>query len=80
MAQVKDVLETYPLSRDFLDFNRHVNPPGACLDSRLYERRLNLQHYLWKDIFGYNIHPKILQHRGLLKVADVGAGTGYVAD
>ncbi|KAI1421943.1 hypothetical protein F5Y12DRAFT_764947 [Xylaria sp. FL1777] len=63
MAQVKDVLENYPLSRDFVDFNR-----------------LNLQHYLWKDIFSYNIHPKILERRCLLKVADVGTGTGYLGD
>ncbi|KAI0446175.1 hypothetical protein F4803DRAFT_559569 [Xylaria telfairii] len=59
MAQVKDVLESYPLSRDFVDFNR-----------------LNLQHYFWKEIFGYNINPKILERRRVLKVADVGTGTG----
>ncbi|KAK6858404.1 hypothetical protein PG995_006103 [Apiospora arundinis] len=56
VKEVKDVLESYPLSRDFVDFNRH--------------------HYLWKDVFGYNIHPKIHQGRELMKVADVGAGTG----
>ncbi|KAI1179000.1 hypothetical protein F4777DRAFT_535249 [Nemania sp. FL0916] len=58
MAQVNDI-DGYPLSRDFIDFNR-----------------LNLQHYLWKDVFGYNIHPKILQQGGLSKIADVAAGTG----
>ncbi|KAI0120232.1 S-adenosyl-L-methionine-dependent methyltransferase [Hypoxylon sp. NC0597] len=59
MAEVKDVLEDYPLSRDFVDFSR-----------------LNLQHYLWKEIFGYALHPKISRDRKLLRIADVGTGTG----
>ncbi|KAI0842967.1 hypothetical protein F5Y06DRAFT_256565 [Hypoxylon sp. FL0890] len=59
MAQVRDVIEDYPLSRDFVDFNR-----------------LNLQHYLWKEIFGYSLHPKIPREGKSLKIADVGTGTG----
>ncbi|ROW07944.1 hypothetical protein VMCG_03407 [Cytospora schulzeri] len=39
--------------------------------------RLNLQHYLYKDIFGYSLHTKI-PREGIpnLKIADVGTGTG----
>ncbi|OTA84585.1 hypothetical protein M434DRAFT_400421 [Hypoxylon sp. CO27-5] len=59
MAEVKDVIDGYPLSRDFVDFNR-----------------LNLQHYLWKEIFGYALHPKISRDRKSLRIADVGTGTG----
>ena len=39
--------------------------------------RLNLQHHLWKDIFGYSLSPKIPRDKKFLKVADVGTGTGY---
>ncbi|TGJ84697.1 hypothetical protein E0Z10_g4082 [Xylaria hypoxylon] len=38
--------------------------------------RLNLQHHLWKDIFGYSLHPKIPRDSKFLKVADVATGTG----
>ncbi|KAK8101519.1 S-adenosyl-L-methionine-dependent methyltransferase [Apiospora kogelbergensis] len=38
--------------------------------------RLNLQHHLWKDIFGYSLSPKIPRDKEFLKVADVGTGTG----
>lgn len=38
--------------------------------------RLNLQHYLYKDIFGYLIHPKIPRSQKSLKIADVATGTG----
>ncbi|KAI1120306.1 hypothetical protein F5Y10DRAFT_283389 [Nemania abortiva] len=41
MVEVKDVHESYPLSRDYLDFDR-----------------INIQHYIWKDIFDYNIYPR----------------------
>ncbi|KAI1486253.1 hypothetical protein F5X96DRAFT_256518 [Biscogniauxia mediterranea] len=59
MSEIREVLGEYPLTRDFVDFNR-----------------LNLQHYLWKEIFGYNIHPRIPYNTGGLKIADVGTGTG----
>ncbi|KAI1879089.1 hypothetical protein JX265_003266 [Neoarthrinium moseri] len=59
MADVKNGIKEYPLSRDLSDFNR-----------------LNLQHYLWKDIFGYALHPKVPRDQKSLKVADVGTGTG----
>ena len=39
--------------------------------------RLNLQHYLWKQHFGYLTHPNIDCLRGEnIKIADVGTGTG----
>jgi len=59
VTEVKDGVGAYPLSRDFVDFNR-----------------LNLQHHLWKDIFGYSLHPKIPRDEKSLKVADVATGTG----
>ncbi|KAI1736261.1 hypothetical protein F4680DRAFT_432335 [Xylaria scruposa] len=58
-TEVKDGVGEYPLSRDFIDFNR-----------------LNLQHHLWKDIFGYSLHPKIPRDTKFLKIADVATGTG----
>ncbi|KAJ5415085.1 hypothetical protein N7465_003780 [Penicillium sp. CMV-2018d] len=59
MSEVKNALEEYPLSRDYVDFNR-----------------LNLQHYILKDMFGYSLHPKIPRNQKSLKIADVGTGTG----
>ncbi|MCJ1470889.1 hypothetical protein MMC07_009537 [Pseudocyphellaria aurata] len=39
--------------------------------------RLNLQHYLWKDVLGYNIHPNIpLCDKKDFCIADIGTGTG----
>ncbi|KAJ5657976.1 uncharacterized protein N7484_001625 [Penicillium longicatenatum] len=59
MSEVKNAVEEYPLSRDYVDFNR-----------------LNLQHYILKDMFGYSLHPKIPRTQKSLKIADVGTGTG----
>ncbi|RYP61548.1 hypothetical protein DL769_007648 [Monosporascus sp. CRB-8-3] len=59
VAEVKEGVGSYPLSRDFVDFNR-----------------LNLQHHLWKDIFGYTLSPKIPRDKKFLKVADIATGTG----
>ncbi|MCJ1445375.1 MAG: hypothetical protein MMC23_005880 [Stictis urceolatum] len=44
--------------------------------------RLNAQHYLWKQICGFNIHPQIpLPKEKELKVADIGVGTAiWMAD
>ena len=43
--------------------------------------RLNAQHYLFKEILGFNIHPSLLNgdERTPLRVADVGTGTGIWA-
>ncbi|KAI0142140.1 S-adenosyl-L-methionine-dependent methyltransferase [Pestalotiopsis sp. NC0098] len=38
--------------------------------------RLNLQHYLYKEVFGYLLHPKIQHSQKSLSIADVGTGTG----
>ena len=42
--------------------------------------RLNLQHYLWTQMFGYLLHPSIDIDKSQenLKVADIGTGTGWV--
>lgn len=40
--------------------------------------RLNLQHYLWKETLGYDLHPRAgadFSSQGL-RIADVGTGTG----
>lgn len=39
-------------------------------------RRLNLQHYLWTQMFGYLLHPMVDTSSDTLKVADIGTGTG----
>ncbi|TGO59554.1 hypothetical protein BCON_0043g00120 [Botryotinia convoluta] len=40
--------------------------------------RLNLQHHLWTQMFGYLLHPNILPNTPpeILKIADIGTGTG----
>lgn len=38
--------------------------------------RINLQHYLWHELFGYLIHPKIAKDQPELRIADIGTGTG----
>ncbi|RDW83798.1 class I SAM-dependent methyltransferase [Aspergillus mulundensis] len=38
--------------------------------------RINLQHYLWVELFGYHIHPSIPTDSPNLRIADVGTGTG----
>ncbi len=41
---------------------------------------MNLQHYLWKDVIGYNLHPAIpVRNDPDLRIADVGTGTGSEA-
>ncbi|PWY66359.1 hypothetical protein BO94DRAFT_540645 [Aspergillus sclerotioniger CBS 115572] len=37
--------------------------------------RLNLQHFLWRQVFGYSIHPSIPTTPALSKVVDVACGT-----
>ncbi|KAI1734284.1 hypothetical protein F4680DRAFT_471292 [Xylaria scruposa] len=38
--------------------------------------RLTAQHYLWKDLLGYLIHPDVPTRAADLKVADVATGNG----
>ncbi|KAI1126419.1 S-adenosyl-L-methionine-dependent methyltransferase [Nemania abortiva] len=38
--------------------------------------RINLQHYLWCEIFGYRLHPSLSVESPNLQIADVGTGTG----
>ncbi|KAL8950967.1 MAG: hypothetical protein Q9222_003028 [Ikaeria aurantiellina] len=48
---------------------------GYMLDrSYLAACRLNVQHYLWKDALGYDIHPSITLPQAPI-IADVAAGT-----
>ena len=39
--------------------------------------RVNLQHFLFKESFDYNLHPDIPVDKPDLKIADIGTGTGY---
>ncbi|KAL9119521.1 MAG: hypothetical protein Q9187_003926 [Circinaria calcarea] len=38
--------------------------------------RLNLQHFLWRETFDYNLHPGIPVTQDSVRIADVGTGTG----
>ncbi|KAE8138749.1 hypothetical protein BDV38DRAFT_291811 [Aspergillus pseudotamarii] len=42
----------------------------------LDNNRINLQHYLWIELFGYHIHPTIPTTSPTLRIADIGTGTG----
>ncbi|KAI1496242.1 S-adenosyl-L-methionine-dependent methyltransferase [Biscogniauxia marginata] len=42
----------------------------------LDNNRINLQHYLWRQLFGYLTHPKIPTDNPNIRIADVGTGTG----
>ena len=75
----------YVLHRSYLENNRSVtinSPQTPCqiiFNCLLTEYcSLNLQHYLWVQLFGYHIHPKILTGTGDadLRIADIGTGTG----
>ncbi|KAG6357744.1 hypothetical protein INS49_013623 [Diaporthe citri] len=48
-----------------------------CVFTRDYvdSNRINLQHYIWVELFGYRIHPQIPVSLPNLRVADVGTGT-----
>ncbi|PWY95899.1 S-adenosyl-L-methionine-dependent methyltransferase [Aspergillus sclerotioniger CBS 115572] len=44
----------------------------------LDNNRINLQHYLWAELFGYLLHPDIPLTKPDLKIADVATGTGIL--
>jgi hypothetical protein len=45
----------------------------------LDNNRINLQHYLVVQLFGYRIHPSIpVKDVNNPRIADIGTGTGYV--
>ena len=70
-------LDGYVLGTSFASSSRFAKPDDSRFNI-LHRERLNLQHYLWKDIVGYNIHPAIpVQDSYNLSIADVGTGTGY---
>lgn len=80
MASTSD----YVLPRDYLDNNRYVY--FYLMDFFFIHRRqlvtdlmiisINLQHYLWAELFGYLAHPAIPTQDPHLRIADVGTGTG----
>ncbi|OOF97498.1 hypothetical protein ASPCADRAFT_514453 [Aspergillus carbonarius ITEM 5010] len=44
----------------------------------LDNNRINLQHYLWVELFGYLLHPDIPLTQPDLKIADIATGTGIL--
>ena len=49
--------------------------------SLTFPYRLDLQHYCFKDLLGYNISPEIpaaLLFKNDVTIADIGTGTGWV--
>ncbi|KAJ8133038.1 hypothetical protein O1611_g586 [Lasiodiplodia mahajangana] len=53
-----------------------TNVTNAFTRDFLDNSRSNLMHYLWTNLFGFIIHPKIPTEGPNLRVADVGTGTG----
>lgn len=51
---------------------------GTAGDSILRPNSINLQHYIWIQLFGYHLHPSIPTDISQARVADVGTGTGFV--
>lgn len=73
---VKD--DQYLLSRDYIDVSRYGFTASSKQARADHCPRLNLQHSLWTQMFGYLLHPDIDTTNKDLKIADVGTGTGYV--
>lgn len=46
------------------------------LESNQVATRLNIQFFLWKDTFGYNIHPSIPLTQENACIAEIATGTG----
>ena len=71
----------YVFTRDYLDNNRYV-ASHIYLELLMTDRTairiisINLQHYLWSELFGYLTHPDIPILDPHLRIADVGTGTG----
>ncbi|ROV90906.1 hypothetical protein VMCG_09957 [Cytospora schulzeri] len=42
----------------------------------LDDNRINLQHYIWIQLYGYHVHPNIPTDLSQARIADVGTGTG----
>lgn len=42
----------------------------------MIQHRLTAQHYLWKDLLGFILHPDIPVSATDLKVADLATGNG----
>ena len=61
-----------------------IQPEATLRDNYALSRgeaasmRLNLQHYLFKDVIGFNIHPDLTlkAESSRLQIADIGTGTG----
>ncbi|KAI5926282.1 hypothetical protein F4810DRAFT_656256 [Camillea tinctor] len=54
----------------------HRKDPYALMRDCNASSRLTAQHYLWKDLLGYLIHPDIPTRSADLKIADVATGNG----
>ena len=74
----KSTSDGYPLERSASASARYVaNDYLDRIMLLLTNGRLNLQHYIWRQVCGFDIHPDIpIPTDGKLKVADVATGTG----
>lgn len=69
----------YVFTREYLDNNRYecyAHPSSELTDQVPFTYRINLQHCLWTELFGYLMHPKIPTTGQDMRIADVGTGTG----
>lgn len=81
-AQSSYESDGYRLGRNFKASSRYVQRCRIKTwqkdSSDQHFLSLNLQHYLWKDVFGFNINPRIpVSDNASLRIADIGTGTGY---
>lgn len=70
--------DPYALMRDCRSSSRYDGSIVHTFDTSDVGFRLTAQHYLWKDLLGFLVHPNIPTGADDLKVADVATGNGYV--
>lgn len=69
--------DPYALMRDCRSSSRYDDL--LChteLDTTNDNHRLTAQHFLWKDLLGFLVHPSIPTQAVDLKIADVATGNG----
>ena len=69
--------DQYVMQRDYIASVRYVARFFLPL-TPLTKQRLNLQHAMWLQHFGYNLHPSLartLDGKSDVSIADIGTGT-----
>ena len=78
MATENEGSVAYPIKRTFRSSIRYGQRRTTCHVLGLTRGiRLNYNHLIMKEVTGHSLHPKIPVGEGSLRIADVGAGTGY---